>query len=196
MHLVIWKAPYTTTEQDLRQLFEPYGTVARAQIIQNEEKRNAHGLVDMPNHFEGLAAIEKADRTLGGQEVHIQRDRTQERAAAARQSAADDLATQRTALTAALKKQRETLTTVQHQLAGSRKPRWGAKRVAALASLLTVSTEDLCAVWWEHKPLGAIQVRVEEKLRQIEAEMANPDATLRQRRDLKLKHLLSWAKSG
>jgi len=109
---------------------------------------------------------------------------------------ADDLARQRTALTADLEKQRETLTTVQHQLAGSRKPRWGAKRVAELASLLTVSTEDLCAVWWEHKPLGAIQVRVEEKLRQIEAEMANPDATLRQRRDLKLKHLLSWAKRG
>jgi len=109
---------------------------------------------------------------------------------------AERLAMQRTALTAALDKQRETLTTVQHQLAGGRKPRLGAKRVAALASLLTVSTEDLCAVWWEHKPLGAIQVRVEEKLRQIEAEMASPDATLRQRRDLKLKHLLSWAKSG
>ncbi len=83
---------------------------------------------------------------------------------------AERLAMQRTALTAALDKQRETLTTVQHQLAGGRKPRLGAKRVAALASLLTVSTEDLCAVWWEHVPLDAIQARVEEKLRQIEAE--------------------------
>ena len=51
--------------------------------------------------------------------------------------------------------QRQTLTDLQHQLAGTRKPRWGPKRIAKNAALLSLALEELYAVWWEQ---GAFRI--------------------------------------
>ena len=83
MRMVVWKIPLTTTESEIRQLFEVYGAVERVTIIRDPERRKAHAYVDMPHHREGLAAMKGTiGATLGGKPVSVQRDTTLERAAA------------------------------------------------------------------------------------------------------------------
>ena len=99
-------------------------------------------------------------------------DRHQERRKALRAATIDSAARQRTHLTHALEARREQLTTVQHQLAGSRKPRWSAKRVHDMVALLALDTETLHTFWWEHAALDVIKARVAAAIARLDATLA------------------------
>jgi RNA recognition motif-containing protein len=51
---------FTATEQDLRQLFEPYGTVATVRIMTDREtgRSRGFGFVDMPDGQAAQSAID------------------------------------------------------------------------------------------------------------------------------------------
>lgn len=173
MRLVVWRLAPAVTEQEVRQLFEPYGIVERVQIFQNHEKRNAHSLVDMPSHMAGIAALREVHGIgAGGQPFLVQRDTTQERTAAMRSVDQLHREMQRQALVTALKKRHAALATLQAQLTTPKKPRWGSKRVTDLVALLKVPSETLAVLWWEQEPFAVTQARVTTELAQVEAELA------------------------
>ena len=55
-----------STEEDLRQLFEPYGIVKRARIVLSRQTGRSlgYGFVEMPNVTEAHAAIERLHRAI------------------------------------------------------------------------------------------------------------------------------------
>jgi len=64
----------TTTEDDLRQLFHPYGTIGRVQILQdrNTGRSRGFGFVEMPDATEAQAAIDGLNGTsLGGRSLTV-----------------------------------------------------------------------------------------------------------------------------
>lgn len=65
--LYVGNLPYSTTEDDLRDLFEPYGPVAEVRVIQNK----GFGFVDIPE--ENLAeAVEATNgKELGGRTLTV-----------------------------------------------------------------------------------------------------------------------------
>ncbi len=67
MNLFVGNLNYTTTEQTLREAFEPFGQVSSAKVIMNHDtgRSRGFGFVDMPNDDEAQAAMEG----LNGQEV-------------------------------------------------------------------------------------------------------------------------------
>ncbi|MDZ7616074.1 MAG: RNA-binding protein [Patescibacteria group bacterium] len=66
--LYVGNLSYDTTDSDLRQLFEEYGTVESAQVIMDREtgRSKGFGFVEMPTDGEAQAAID----ALNGQEVN------------------------------------------------------------------------------------------------------------------------------
>lgn len=60
MQLYVGNLPYTTTEDDLRQMFAAHGDVTRAVVIKDREtgRSKGFGFVDMSNDTQGQAAIE------------------------------------------------------------------------------------------------------------------------------------------
>ncbi len=66
--LYVGNLSYDTTDSDLRQLFEEYGTVESAQAIMDREtgRSKGFGFVEMPSDQEAQAAID----ALNGQEVN------------------------------------------------------------------------------------------------------------------------------
>ncbi|MEA3365633.1 MAG: RNA-binding protein [Candidatus Hydrogenedentes bacterium] len=60
MNIYVGNLPYTTTEDELRQAFEPYGNVSAARIIFDrvENRSRGFGFVEMPDDGEGQTAIE------------------------------------------------------------------------------------------------------------------------------------------
>ena len=72
---------YTTTEEELSQLFEPYGIVESARIITDRDtgRSRGFGFVEMPDATEGQAAIDGLHGTsLGGRTLTVSEARPRE----------------------------------------------------------------------------------------------------------------------
>ncbi len=59
MNIYVGNLPFSTTEQDLQQMFGAHGQVSRASIVMDREtgRSRGFGFVEMPNDAEGQAAI-------------------------------------------------------------------------------------------------------------------------------------------
>ena len=59
MRIVVGHLPWTTTEEDLAQLFHPYGAITRVQIVTYKDsgRSRGFGFVDMPDTTAAQAAI-------------------------------------------------------------------------------------------------------------------------------------------
>ena len=81
MQIYVGNLAYTTTEQELRQVFEVYGVVNRINIPQDREtgRPRGFGFVDMPNATEANAAIVGLQgATLGGRTLSVNEARPRE----------------------------------------------------------------------------------------------------------------------
>jgi RNA recognition motif-containing protein len=81
MQIYINNFPFTTTEEELRHLFEPYGTVETARIVTDRDtgRPRGFGFVEMPNATEAQAALEGLNGTsLGGRTLTINEARPRE----------------------------------------------------------------------------------------------------------------------
>ena len=69
MNIYVGNLAYRTTEDDLRQQFERFGTVGRVDIISDREtgRSKGFGFVEMPNNEEANAAIQALDGTSVGE---------------------------------------------------------------------------------------------------------------------------------
>jgi RNA recognition motif-containing protein len=79
MRIFVGNLPWSTTEEELERLFEPYGLVDRAQIAPASGRSRARvGFVEMPDTIEAQAAIAGLHGTvLGAQQVTIRASRQQ-----------------------------------------------------------------------------------------------------------------------
>ena len=80
MNIFVGNLSYSTTDETLRELFEPYGEVSSAKVIKDRETGRARGFgfVEMPSDEEGQAAIAAVD----GKEIDgraIKADKARER---------------------------------------------------------------------------------------------------------------------
>src|SRR2546430_34538 len=59
MRIFVGNLAFTTTEEELERLFEPYGIVDRAQIVTDREtgRSRGFGFVEMPDATEAQAAV-------------------------------------------------------------------------------------------------------------------------------------------
>jgi len=81
MRIFVGSLTFTTTEEDLAQLFHPYGTVTRVQIITDRDtgRSRGFGFVEMPDASEAQAAIEGLNgRELGGRFLTVNEARQRE----------------------------------------------------------------------------------------------------------------------
>ena len=69
MNIFVGNFPWTTTEEELAQLFEPFGTVEQARIITDRDtgRSQGYGFVEMPNTTEANAAIDGLKGTSLGE---------------------------------------------------------------------------------------------------------------------------------
>ena len=68
MRIFVGNLSWTTTEDELSRLFEPYGEVERAQIITDREtgRSRGFGFVEIPDATEAQAAIDGLHGTSQG----------------------------------------------------------------------------------------------------------------------------------
>ena len=81
MNIFVGNLALTTTEDDLTQLFEPFGTVSQARIATDREtgRSRGFGFVEMPNDAEAEAAIEELHgATIGGRPLTVNEARPRE----------------------------------------------------------------------------------------------------------------------
>jgi RNA recognition motif-containing protein len=81
MNIFIGNLAWTTTEEDLAQLFHPYGEIARVQIATDRDtgRSRGFGFVEMPDVTEAQAAIDGLNGTsLGGRPLTINEARQRE----------------------------------------------------------------------------------------------------------------------
>jgi len=74
MRIFVANLPFTTTEEELSQLFASYGRVEHAQIIINRGTGRSRGyrFVEMPDATEAQTAINGLNGTVfGGRTIHI-----------------------------------------------------------------------------------------------------------------------------
>ncbi len=74
MNIFVGNLPYSSTEQQLEELFSRYGTVESARIISDRNTRRSRGFgfVEMPNDDEARNAIEALNGTeFGGRELRV-----------------------------------------------------------------------------------------------------------------------------
>ena len=73
MNIFIGNLAYTTTEEEVRQLFEPYGVVDSVNLITDREtgRLRGFGFVEMPDATEARAAIAGLNGTsVGGRPLN------------------------------------------------------------------------------------------------------------------------------
>ena len=65
MNIFVGNLAFTTTEQDLRQLFEPYGTVETVRMMTDREtgRSRGFGFVEMPDDRAAHSAIDAPSRS-------------------------------------------------------------------------------------------------------------------------------------
>ena len=81
MRIFVGNLSFATTEEELSQLFAPYGVVERVQIIQDREtgRSRGFGFVEMPDTTEAQAAITGLQgATLGGRTLTVNEARPRE----------------------------------------------------------------------------------------------------------------------
>jgi cold-inducible RNA-binding protein len=81
MNIYVTNLAYTTTEEELSQLFEPYGSVDSVRIITDREtgRSRGFGFVEMPDATEARAAIAGLNGTaLGGRTLTVDEARPRE----------------------------------------------------------------------------------------------------------------------
>ena len=81
MNIFVGNLAWTTTEEDLAQLFHPYGEITRVQIVTDREtgRSRGFGFVEMPNAREAQAAIEDLHgMTIGGRILTVNEARQRE----------------------------------------------------------------------------------------------------------------------
>jgi cold-inducible RNA-binding protein len=81
MRIFIANFSFTTTEDELERLFEPYGIVNRTQIITDRDtgRSRGFGFVEMPDVAEAQAAIEGLQGVmLGGRTLTVNEARPRE----------------------------------------------------------------------------------------------------------------------
>ena len=81
MQIYVNNFPFTTTEEELRHLFEPYGTVETARIVTDRDtgRPRGFGFVEMPNATEAQAALEGLNgASLGGRTLTVNEARPRE----------------------------------------------------------------------------------------------------------------------
>lgn len=74
MKLYVGNLPYRMTEDELRDPFEAYGTVASVNIVYDKEtgRSKGFGFVDMPNESEAEEALEQLNGSpVGGRPLRI-----------------------------------------------------------------------------------------------------------------------------
>jgi len=81
MNIFVGNLTWTTAEDELAQLFHPYGEVERVQILTDRETRRPRGFgfVEMPDSTEANAAIAGLDgRSLDGRFLTVNEARQRE----------------------------------------------------------------------------------------------------------------------
>ena len=81
MNIFVGNLAFTTTEDDLAQLFEPFGTVSQARIATDRDtgRSRGFGFVEMPNDAEAQEAIaELHGATIGGRQLTVNEARPRE----------------------------------------------------------------------------------------------------------------------
>lgn len=81
MNIFVGNLAFTTTEQDLRQLFEPYGTVDTIRIMTDRDTGRARGFgfVEMPDNRAAESAIDALNGTsLAGRVLTVNEARPRE----------------------------------------------------------------------------------------------------------------------
>ena len=74
MNIYVGNLPWSTTDDDLREMFEPYGTVDSASVISDREtgRSRGFGFVEMPDANAGTAAIQAMNETdIGGRSMVV-----------------------------------------------------------------------------------------------------------------------------
>lgn len=68
MRIYVGNLSYQATEDEVRELFEPYGEVAEVSVVTDRETGRSRGFafVEMPSKEEGTAAIEALDQKESG----------------------------------------------------------------------------------------------------------------------------------
>ena len=81
MNIFVGNLPWTTTEEELTQLFEPFGTVYQARIATDRDtgRSRGFGFVEMPHDAEAQAATEELNgATIGGRQLTVNEARPRE----------------------------------------------------------------------------------------------------------------------
>lgn len=81
MQIFVGNLAFTTTEEELAQLFHPYGEIARVRIMTDRDtgRSRGFGFVEMPNATEAQAAIDGLNGTsLGGRALTVNEARQRE----------------------------------------------------------------------------------------------------------------------
>lgn len=80
MKLYVGNLPYSTRDEELRELFAPYGTVASAKVIMDNQtgRSRGFGFVEFDDSAQGQAAIAAMNgRELGGRALAVNEARAQ-----------------------------------------------------------------------------------------------------------------------
>ena len=81
MHIFVGNLAFTTTEEELAQLFHPYGEIASVRIMTDREtgRSRGFGFVEMPDAIQAQAAIAGLNGTaLGGRTLTVNEARPRE----------------------------------------------------------------------------------------------------------------------
>lgn len=78
MNIYVGNLPYSTTDDELRELFEEFGEVASASVILDRDtgRSRGFGFVEMPSQAEAEAAISALNqKDLGGRALNVNQAR-------------------------------------------------------------------------------------------------------------------------
>jgi RNA recognition motif-containing protein len=81
MNLYVSNLPYSTTDDELREMFEPYGEVSSAVVIRDREtgRSRGFGFVEMPDNAQAQAAIEGTNgQQMNGRPLTVNEARPRE----------------------------------------------------------------------------------------------------------------------
>jgi cold-inducible RNA-binding protein len=81
MNIFVGNLAWTTTEEDLAQLFEPFGIVEQARIATDRDtgRSRGFGFVEMPDDMEAQAAIDELNgSSIGGRPLTVNEARPRE----------------------------------------------------------------------------------------------------------------------
>ena len=80
-NIYVGNLPFSTTDDELNQLFSPFGTVSSARIIKDKftDRSRGFGFVEMENDEEADAAIEAVNgKDVGGRALKVSEARPRE----------------------------------------------------------------------------------------------------------------------